>query len=303
MEEIKKKRILVLYHGDDLDGVCSAAIINRRYEYAKEEVDIKNRPISYDTVWLEPKSLEKYDTIFMVDFSFKEYTYLFFKKLVSMGKECYWFDHHEGVINLGIPFPKGVKGGLKVGRSACGIVADYYDIKSDIIDILSDYDVWNKESRFGWDTVESVQYAVRSYVGLDVEMMEDFLEKFEDGSITLEDAENVGIYILNYLEETYKNDVKKYSYEKKMLVDGELVRCLICNTTSFSSMFFGHNMKNYDLCIPFNMLPDGRIRMSFYTERDGDLALRAAKKFGGGGHNKVAGAVLDLGTFINEFKR
>lgn len=303
MEEMKEKRILVLYHGDDLDGVCSAAIIGRRYSFYLDGYSVENRPISYDTGWIEPKSLEKYDTIFMVDFSFKEKTYPFFEELVRMGKDCYWFDHHEGVINLGIPFPKGVKGMLKIGRSACGIIADYYEIESDIIDILSDYDVWNKESRFRWDTVENVQYAVRSYVGLDVDMMKDLLERFEDGGISLVYLDNVGIHILNYLEETYKNDVKKYSYEKKMLVDGELVKCLVCNTTSFSSMFFGDNMKNYDLCIPFNMLPDGRIRMSFYTEREGNLALRAAKKFGGGGHNKVAGAVLDLETFINVFKR
>lgn len=301
---MKEERVLVLYHGDDLDGVCSAAIVNRLYSSKMEGYSVENRPISYDTDWIDPKSLEKYDTIFMVDFSFKEKTYQFFKKLVRMGKDCYWFDHHEGVINLGLPLPEGVKGELRVGRSACGIIADYYKQRNDLIDILSDYDVWNKKSIFGWDTVEEVQYAVRAYVGLDVEMMDDLIERFEDRSITLNDLEGVGVAVLSYLEETYKSDVNKYSFEKVLnFEDIGSVKCLCCNTTSFSSMFFGDNMKKYDLCIPFNMLPDGRVRMSFYTEKEGDLALRVAEKFGGGGHNKVAGAVLNLDFFIEKFIR
>ena len=31
-----------------------------------------------------------------------------------------------------------------------------------IVRCLSDYDVWNKESGLGWDTVVAVQYALRS---------------------------------------------------------------------------------------------------------------------------------------------
>lgn len=299
---MKEEKVLVLYHGDDLDGVCSAAIVGRHYSHNIGDYSIEYKPISYDTEWIEPNSLEKYDTIFMADFSFNEKTYPFFEELVEMGKNCYWFDHHAGVINLGLPFPKGVKGKLMVGRSACGIIADYYWIKSDLIDILSDYDVWNKESRFGWDTVEEVQYAVRTYVGLDVEKMSDLIERFEDKSITMDDMDDIGIYILSYLEEIYKNDVNKYSFEKVLsFEDIGSIKCLCCNTTSFSSMFFGDNMKKYDLCIPFNMLPDGRVRMSFYTEKEGNLALRVARKFGGGGHNKVAGAVLNFDLFVNEF--
>ena len=35
-----------------------------------------------------------------------------------------------------------------------------------IVRCLSDYDVWNKESELGWDTVVAVQYALRSKIGL-----------------------------------------------------------------------------------------------------------------------------------------
>ena len=75
-----------------------------------------------------------------------------------------------------------------------------------IVRCLSDYDVWNKESGLGWDTVVAVQYALRSKIRLNVlialsYLYDHFKENMKDNEIDLifYDLAKEGRAIINYM--------------------------------------------------------------------------------------------------------
>ena len=72
-----------------------------------------------------------------------------------------WIDHHKGIIEDSKTWGFVVPGLRRVGTGACALASDLLMGKVPaIVRCLSDYDVWNKESGLGWDTVVAVQYAI-----------------------------------------------------------------------------------------------------------------------------------------------
>lgn len=90
-----------------------------------------------------------------------------FKKWLDEGKSLMWIDHHKGIIEDSKTWGFVVPGLRRVGTGACALASDLLMGKVPaIVRCLSDYDVWNKESGLGWDTVVAVQYALRSKIRL-----------------------------------------------------------------------------------------------------------------------------------------
>lgn len=86
----------------------------------------------------------------------------------------------------------GVVPGLRrVGTGACALASDLPMGKVPaIVRYLSDYDVWNKESGLGRDTVVAVQYALRSKIRLNVlialsYLYDHFKENMKDNEVDL----------------------------------------------------------------------------------------------------------------------
>lgn len=80
-----------------------------------------------------------------------------------------WIDHHKGIIEDSKTWGFVVPGLRRVGVGACALASDLLMGKVPaVVRCLSDYDVWNKESELGWDTVVAVQYALRSKMRLNV---------------------------------------------------------------------------------------------------------------------------------------
>ena len=80
-----------------------------------------------------------------------------------------WIDHHKGIIEDSKTWGFVVPGLRRVGVGACALASDLLMGKVPaIVRCLSDYDVWNKESELGWDTVVAIRYALRSKIRLNV---------------------------------------------------------------------------------------------------------------------------------------
>ena len=159
---MKVKKTAIVYHKSDLDGVVSAAIATM-YENSKNK-DVVYIPYSYeDDVKKVTSKVRDLDAVYVLDVSFGADSKTVFKKWLDEGKSLMWIDHHKGIIEDSKTWGFVVPGLRRVGVGACALASDLLMGKVPaIVRCLSDYDVWNKESELGWDTVVTIQYASRS---------------------------------------------------------------------------------------------------------------------------------------------
>lgn len=287
-------RSLIIYHRDDLDGVCSAALLRIFISTVVEgDYKIDLRGMSYGNPEPTVDECKGYNRVFMADFSFKDTTG-FFKELLNEGCICYWFDHHKTSIGRE-NVPEEVLGVREVGKAACRLIHEYFwgnKHENLIVEYLSAYDVWGKKTYY-WDEVMQFQYGMRTRVGLSVKEMENYLrwywwdEGCERQMKFLETVCNEGRVILKANAQRNESELKIFSF----VADVFGYRALMMNTTEFNSTTFEplYDPEKHDIMVPFCVRPDGTVRVSFYTTKDIDCS-EIAKQFGGGGHAKAAGA-------------
>lgn len=171
------KNALVIYHREDNDGVCSAAIVSQFLKvYGNPEVNVKFFGCHYgelSTLWKEyqdavatgdeetiaktkmAKWVSKFDQIYMVDISFNEANameYLWDSMPVG---DFIWCDHHHPIIEFSLSHTNeyqfgNTPGVRKTTQSALANTWEYMaatanvDIQpSHALVMLSDYDSWS----------------------------------------------------------------------------------------------------------------------------------------------------------------
>lgn len=166
------KKVLVVYHSEDNDGVCSAAIVkafllvagsnneispkyvvdalgvthselNQIWEDYRDRVYVRDNPIANIETW------KRYDMLFMVDISFGCADRM--NLLSEYFKENFvWCDHHKPIIEISKTEPFGKSAGVrKTEQSAllntweymCGFLNVDYKPSNWVV-MLSDYDSW-----------------------------------------------------------------------------------------------------------------------------------------------------------------
>lgn len=174
------KKILVIYHREDNDGVCSAAIISSFVKLVHgivlKNIGVHHEPVvkffgcnyaELTDVWNEhlehindkklsqiQKWVSNYDKIFMVDISFNEMDameYLYDSMSID---DFVWCDHHAPVIRFSLEHLSEFKFGKTPGvrrtdQSAILNTWDYINSvygtnykPSHVLEMLSDYDSW-----------------------------------------------------------------------------------------------------------------------------------------------------------------
>lgn len=199
----------------------------------------------------------------------------------------------------------------KAGVGACALASDLLMGKVPaIVRCLSDYDVWNKESELGWDTVVAIQYALRSKIRLNVlialsYLYDHFKEDMKDNEIDLifYDLAKEGRAIINYMAGKNEQEVSAYSFEAYV----DEVKVVAMNTTEFSSKVFDSltpdwlDGRKIKALMPFCIMPGGKVRFSLYEcVEDSVDCCEVSKRFGGGGHAGAAGFVIDVSS--DQFK-
>lgn len=99
-----------IYHEADLDGVMSAAIVNKYFK--RRNIDLL--PYNYGK---EIPDVSKYDKVFVVDVSFGDRTSLLFDEWKDKGIDVTWIDHHKTAIEAVKDY--NVKGKRRIGTAAC----------------------------------------------------------------------------------------------------------------------------------------------------------------------------------------
>lgn len=332
------KHALVIYHREDNDGVCSAAIVSQFLkEFGYNGVNIKFYGCNYaelSTLWDEHLNgdihdklsdwVTKFDHIFMVDISFNEadaMDYLY----INMPDGCFiWCDHHYPIIEFSLSHTDNYGFGRTPGirntnQSALMNTWEYMvtisECKTDIPDtlvMLSDYDSWtwtqkDKYTGDGKDKLFALNTGFTRRSNLKIKWFEEYIynilhkNNIWTGSID-DDCLQYGMIILKYDQERSTRAIKFHG-DTNWTIGGEKACAVFTtdrfNSQSFSDVFAGTDVKHG---IVFKRNPDGRWILSAYNvsnDIDFDCGAYLKANYGGGGHKGAAGCTISRDQFIN----
>ena len=286
LKESEKKH-LVLYHGSDLDGVFSAALIVGYYG----ENSVRCVPVNYGKEFPYDEIDNDTKFVWVVDFSFEDKMNEIAQKLqLDYHITLTWIDHHESAIRKN-QHANYINGARSTGKGACEMVYRYLynDEATSLIKYLSAYDVWNKE-RFNWDLIMNIQYGVRARVGLDVSKAVGLLSRTMSSTF-LSDLAAEGRMILNWTDQVNEGYVKCSAFEGTICD----VKAVFMNTNVFNSNVFKSYNGEYEVMVPFRYEKNGLVRFSIYADHNDKVnCAEMAERFGGGGHAGAAGFQLDM---------
>lgn len=287
----------IIYHRGDLDGIASGGLLKHAFPLAElhgaEFGDNIDELIS---------SCEGENFVFMADFSIP------LPKMVELASKVgrfVWIDHHWFIIKQYIEntalFPPTFTayiGKEANDKSACELVFEYLYPGKDVplfIQYLSQYDVWNHKdpdvlpfqygARLHFDSPKSSTFAELLACIDDPDINDQGYSDYLVNEILL-----TGQTILDWQKQSAGFVAKEYAFE----VEFEGYKAIVLNTPlKGSHEFDAVKTSGHDIMISFNQRPDRKWRVSIYTERDDVDVSVLASKYGGGGHKKAAGVIVD----------
>lgn len=324
VEQKKGKEYQVIYHKEDFDGLCSAAIIA---QYFKDQ-GISIGKIEFSGFSWEdkeyPEFLETKET-YLVDLTFDKEKML---EIKERARDFIWIDHHKKKyqdLYKEEPRFKHFLGTRRDDLSACEITffeflsdpSDYdsvYDIspelleKYEIVFLLGRQDVWDLSNKLiPWHTIKKFQYGLRRFIDplkkSSIMLLREIIFDFSKlkRKAYIKRAIEVGTDILSYQENIFKND-RENVLKTVLLLDGKKFNVAVLNSSHKGSMVFGDYSKSKDVLFNFRYLPAKNMyTLSFYSEKDGVDMSGLAKWLGGGGHPGASGALITPERFNKVF--
>ncbi len=304
--ESQYKKIIIIYHRADYDGLFSGNIARKFYKDWNYKIEMKGYNYG-DKLPDFDEIINKYDYICILDISFDVDI---MKKLKDTGK-VEWIDHHIGTIRLseenGYADIPGYRTKEKI--AACEVAWNYFfkTIKTPrIVEVLSAYDVWDKD-RFDWEEeVTPIQYSLRAKYSLNIEKIwKDWKQLLEDPSNEYNlysELISSGFSIMRYLKAVWKSWCGNYSFD---VLVGEKYKGICMLSAQSGSLQFESALVDgdYDLQIVVNRKGPDLYNVSIYKENDDcndfDCAEYASKVYKtGNGHKSAAGFTINLEQFI-----
>ncbi|MFW5795427.1 MAG: DHHA1 domain-containing protein [Bacillota bacterium] len=286
-----------IYHSNDNDGRCSAAIV----KHFLPNIQL----IPYDHGRYIDTNVLKGNTVYIVDISLEE------KEMTELSESCdlIWIDHHKTSIEKYKSLNIGGK--QEIGKAACQLCWEYFSENEIplVVKIIANYDVWNLSFKFNCNgenfTAESgmfpFDFGVKSYpIFLDGRKSFIFWEKlFSDESLILSIIKD-GQKISSYLDNQNSQLAKSYSFETKF--HGYKTIALNMQPGNSRVLKSIENINDYEIQLFFALINDNKRglmwKISCYTAKDyvdvSEIAVYYKEKYGisGGGHKQAAGFVI-----------
>ena len=262
------------YH-NDLDGECSAAIVNHHYGSECEFIEMNyDRKFPIDEI-------KKDELIWIVDFSLQKPEE--FDALLKITDNVIWVDHHKTSIEKHPDKVNvtGVRGEGGVDQpAACELVWNWIFPginPPEAVLFVSDYDSWTYKFK------ETKAFKL----GLDVENTNPKSEIWEmlfDGGLKPYDIALHGDVINRYRDKFYAGLIRGNSFRTKF----EGLSGVACNAGPGINSDLFQTAGELDIMLPYYF--NGRtFTVSIYTTKEHIDCSEIAKKYGGGGHKQAAG--------------
>lgn len=285
------KKILVVYHSADLDGICSREVAKH---FLKDEADYVGW--DYGQPLPDPSS---YAQVYLIDISFPP------EVMANYPKTLVWIDHHKSAIEQN---KNSLISGYRVdGVAACRLAWQFFStgelpLKDDYIHhrvaepyavrLLGEYDVWDKRD----SNTDVFQLGIQATKEVDWECLLSIPNFESDIERSLYNA-----YIESILEtgrgvQSYLDLMSaQISTERGFDVMFEGLTFRVLNIARCNSMTFTAALKpHHDGCLAY-FFNGKRWRFSLYHapgKEHHDLS-QIAVKYGGGGHRGACGFELD----------
>jgi len=271
-----------IFHHNDLDGRCSAAIALRWAE-ANGEIkgDLKVVEVDYkDSVDLSEVKNE--ELIIIVDFSFKPEV---IKKILEKTEDIFWIDHHKTAQHYPYQYLDGLRDFSDKGKSGCELTWEFFHGEEMIpegVVLIGDYDKW---------ALKFQPQCFEFYEGLKLNLTTPKSTIWDailsHDSMLLRKIKDEGKIAICYRDNYCEKICNDFGYD----IEWEGHKAFATNFYQFGSKGFGNRMEQYDFCAAY--IHDGhRFTVSIYSIKDVDVS-EICKKYGGGGHKGAAGFVCE----------
>ena len=271
--------MLCIYHIADHDGKGSAAVVKSVYPDMELMGLNHDMEIPYDEI-LKHDKVVVCDISLPVDFMFE----------LSQKIDFVWIDHHVSVIEqyekmLAEKGCEPIKGIRKVGTAAIILTWEYFYPERPLplgIKLLGLNDVFDLRDK----RVRAFEYAMQA-LGVNRPTDKVWHELIED-TMDIDAMVEKGKAILSYIRNRNFRLARAEAFESEY----EGLRCICANIAQGYSEFYDSldNIKDYDMMVNFFMNKKNRWNLSFYTAKDNVDVSKIVAEFGGGGHQKAAGA-------------
>ena len=268
--------MMKIYHHNDADGRCGAAIANRAIFGEKEfiEIDYKDK--------VDLTKIRADENILIIDFSFKPEI---MNPLLIITQNVTWLDHHKTAFEYRYDFPDQLDGIRDINYSGCELAWKYFFPTLQIpkaVELIGDYDKW---------ALKLQPECFDFYEGLKLEDTQP-TSSLWDELLNQESSKYFEIITQGKSAIKYRdNYCAKIRYEFGYEVQWEEHKAFATNIYQFGSKGFGEKMQEYEFCISY--IHDGkRFTVSLYSIRGIDVS-EICKKYGGGGHSGAAGFVCN----------
>ena len=321
------KKTLLIYHNEDNDGVCSAAImlyylVNEMLYIDKKDVELfgvnYNMLAALPDTWFD-EIAEKYGRVIMTDISFNDPNRML-KLKELFGSNFVWVDHHAPIIKESYRLEFDDVNGLRdTKHSAIVNMWRYlYDpLKTEKIPLLFQYlSGWDS---FSWEQYDmsfnDVRYVNKAYTKesqLNVDFYYNNMSKYLVNNRVhlavfkeISDMYRIGKRMCDKEDQYYKEMIDNVG-DKEWIVDGNRKTVMIVLYGGSSSLMFQSLQDTeYKNGLVFRRYADGKWSISLYNinvEDTFDCGAYLKEHYNGGGHKGAAGACITEEQFVNILK-
>lgn len=283
-------KIAIVYHRIDCDGLCSYAVLYNALRECFPRIPITGIGYNHGD---ELPDLSGYTTVYMADVSLPS------SEMLRLHSEhrLVWIDHHATAIEDSKAYGYSTAHGLRqIGKGACELCWEFTHAKTEkaplFVQLLSAYDVFDKE-RFDFENVVlPFQYGVRNRLQLDPEAY--IKAPFTSGELIAE-----GHVILDYIRQQGYRAAKNYGFT--ITLAGKVPALCILTDQAGSIPYQKAAIEaGCKVVVCVNRLDDKHYKVSCYAA-DGDAPIHLGDylkdMYGGGGHANAAGAVIGKHDF------
>lgn len=271
--------MLCIYHIADHDGKGSAAVVKNLYPECELLGLNHDMEIPYDTI-------RQHDKIIVCDISLP----LDFMFELSDKGDFTWIDHHISVIKeydaaIAEGRHRPLQGLRRVGNAAICLTWEYLhpnEPRPEGVRLLGLNDIFDLRD----PNVRPFEYAFQS---LGVNRPQDPIwTQLFNNQLDIAAMVEKGKAILSWIKIRNFRLVRSLAFESQY----QGFKCICANMPQGYSEFFDSidNIQDYDFMCNFYMNKNGDWNLSFYTAKEDVDVSKIAAGFGGGGHQKAAGA-------------